>query len=1011
MRAKLSAAARVRFALAAILAAAAPEALTAQRTAGGVVLAAQSGRPIANAEVAVEGDSLRTVSAADGRFTLRELPRDEVRLVVRVVGYAPWRGDVRAGDSHLRIVLTELAVKLEEVVTIGAAENTQRRELGNAVTTVDAREVVDRGTVSSVHQLLNGRVPGLALQPASGAVGSGSRMTLRGGTSFSLPNEPLLYVDGVRVNNARSAGPINQSSNSKSISGIDDLDPADIERIEVIKGPSAATLYGTEASSGVINIVTKHGAAGAPRWNLLTRHGVNFIRDGGDVFPLNYQLDPAQKVISLDVVRQEQERGTPIFRHGGAHDYSLNVSGGTDELRYYGAIDAKSSHGVSSVNRLSKEGGRVNLQLTPNPKLTVAMNSGYTSGPTDDAVEGGLGGILWSTLMADPRKLPGNGGDATRRGFFTLLPEEFALQVSHGGKLERDVGRLTTAVQVDHTPVSWFRQRLIVGYDRTSETNVVFVPRVDALLSRQALLSFPTGYKENENREIDYRTLDYAATVSLPLARSLRASTSIGGQYYSTATSYAFESGRDFATEGLSSINATAMKLINDDDIIENITIGGFVQEQLAWRDRLFLTAALRTDDNSSFGANFDRVYYPKASLSWVLSDESFFHAPAITTVRLRAAYGEAGKQPQAFDALPTFTSTLGPLDSAAVTPQRVGNPDLGPERGKELEVGADIGALHDRLGLELTFYDKRTTNAILERQYAPSGGVAGTQLFNAGAIRNRGLEVAAHATPIRRPQLGWDLTLTLATNSNRVVSLGDNQTQFVTAGMYLRHQVGYPVGAWFEKRVVGAQIAATGTASQVLCDDGNRGSMPCWGPNGIVGDADDAPAVFLGSSVPRSQGSATTTFSTLHDRLRLYALVDFAKGQHKLDSDTQSRCTLDGGRCRENFFPLEFDPRRIAGINSNGTLFDWAIADASFVKLREVACAYSLPDRWTNLLRASAATVTVSGRELHTWTRYKGLDPEAMYLGGTFGGNYGGTEVNMYPQLSQWLVSFSLTF
>lgn len=1002
---------RVGLTIATVIVAMLPASLSAQRVAGGVVVAAHSGRTVANAEIAAEDGSIHTTSAFDGRFILRELPRDDVRLVVRAVGFEPWRGEVHTGDMQLRIILNQVAVKLEEVVSIGTAENAQRRELGNAVTTVDAREIVERGTVSSVHQLLNGRVPGLALQPASGAVGSGARLTMRGGTSFSLPNEPLLYVDGVRANNARSAGPINQSSSSRSISSIDDLDPADIERIEVIRGPSAATLYGTEASSGVINVVTRHGSAGAPRWSVLTRHGVNFLRNGGDVFPLNYQLDTGKNVVSLDIVKRERERGTPIFHDGGVHEYSLNVSGGSDELHYYAALDTRSSQGVSSMNRLSKHGGRVNLQLTPSPKLTVGVNAGYTSGPTDDAVEGGLGGIVWSTLMADPRKLAENGGDGTRRGFFTLLPEEFQLQVSHGGKIERDVGRLTTAVHVDHAPTSWFRQRLILGYDRTGETNVIFVPRVDALLPRAALLSFPSGYKEDESREIDYRTFDYSATASVSLSRSIRASTSIGGQYYGTTTSYAFESGRDFPTEGLSSINSTATKLVNDDDVIQNITIGGFVQEQLAWRDRLFLTAALRTDDNSSFGANFDRVYYPKASMSWVLSDEPFFHAPAINTLRLRAAYGEAGKQPQAFDALPTFTTALGPSDAPAVTPQRVGNPDLGPERGKELEVGADIGALHDRVGLELTYYDKRTSNAILERQFAPSGGFPGTQLFNAGAIRNRGFEVAAHATPIRRPQLGWDVALTLATNSNRVLSLGDDQTQFVTAGMYLRHEVGYPVGAWFEKRVVSAQIDAAGTPSQVLCDDGRGGSMPCLGPNGIIGDADDAPSVFLGSSLPRTQGSATTTLSTLHDRLRLYALVDFARGQRKMDSDTQSRCTLDGNRCRENFFPLEFDPRRIAGINSNSALVDWVIADASFVKLREVACAYSLPDRWANVLRASAATITLSGRELHTWTRYKGLEPEAMYLGGTLGGNYGGTEANMYPQLSQWLISFSLAF
>lgn len=1005
----------VYLALATVTAAALPLSVNAQaRAAGGVIIAEHSGRPVASAEVVSDDGRIRAQAGPDGRFLLSDLPRDDLRVVVRAVGYSPWRGEVHAGDLQLRIMLTEVAVKLDEVVSIGTADRAARRELGNAITTIDAREIVDRGTVGSVHQLLNGRVPGLALQPTSGSVGSGARMTVRGGTSFSLGNEPLLYVDGVRVNNVRAAGPINQSSNSRSISSIDDLDPADIASVEVIKGPSAATLYGTEASSGVINIITKRGAAGAARWSLTTRHGVEFVRDHGDVFPVNYQRDTARNVISLDIVQRENARGTPIFHNGATHEYSLNVSGGTDELRYYAALDGRSSYGVTYANRLSKQGGRVNLHLTPSPKLAIAVNAGFTGGPTRDNVEGGLGGIVWSTLMADPRKLPGNGGDSTRRGFFTLLPEEFALQVGHGGKIERDVGRLTTSINVDHSPASWFRHRFIAGYERTDETNTIFAPRVDALLAHQALLSQPFGYKEDEAREIDYKTLDYAATVTLPLGHSLHASTSIGGQYYGTTTSFSFESGQNFPTEGLSSINSTTTRLANDDDVVRNITIGGYLQEQFAWRDRLFLTTAVRTDDNSAFGANFDRVYYPKASVSWVVSEEPFFHAPLVNTLRLRAAYGEAGKQPQAFDAIGTFATTLGPNDAPAITPQRNGNPNLGPERGKELEIGADVAALHDRIGLELTYYAKRTTNAILERQNAPSGGFPGVQLFNAGGIRNSGVEIAARASPVQLPMIDWDLSLTLATNDNKVVSLGD-QTRFVTAGTSLRHQVGFPVGSWFEKRVLSAQMGADGNTSQVLCDDGRGGAMPCEGADGVFGDDDDAPSVFLGRTIPRTQGSLTTTVATLANRLRLSAMLDFAEGQRKFDSNTQARCTLDGGRCRENFFPTEFDARRIAGINSiinsNGTFIDWAITDASFVKLRELSLAYSLPDRWASRLRASAATLTLSGRELHTWTRYKGLETEAMYLGGALGGNYGATEVNMFPQLSKWLLSINATF
>ena len=1005
---------RLRLPIAAVLVIgviAADRAAAQSRDASGVVLAERSLHALPNVDVTTEDGRTRATTDASGRFVLRGLPSGNVTVLVRAVGYEPLRRVVHDGESELRIVLAELAIRLEEVVTIGTPGENQRRELGNAITVVDAHEVVDRGAASSIHQLLNGRVPGLAVQPSTGSVGGGARMTIRGGTSFSLDNEPLIYVDGVRVNNARSAGPASQSFNSRPISALDDLDPNEIESIEVIKGPSAATLYGTEASSGVINIVTRRGTAGAPRWSLATKQGVNFLRSGGDVFPLNYQRGP-NGIITADIVAREASRGTPVFRDGRYHEYSLNVGGGSDQFRYFVAAGSKESQGVTRANQLSKESGRVDLQMTPSSRLVISFDAGYVAGPTRENPEGGLGGLMWSTLMADPRKLPGGGGDSTRRGFFTLLPEEMNLQVERGGKIERDIGRLTTSVNLDHRLTSWLRQRLILGYDQTGETNTGFVPRIDALLPHQALLSYPFGYREVENRHIGYQTFDYAATATLPLPQSLRSSTSIGGQYYGSTNEYVFASGQNFPTEGLSSIAATdASKRVNDEDLVKNVTVGGFVQEQLAWRERLFATLALRADDNSSFGANFDRVYYPKASVSWVLSDEPFFHLSKLSTVRLRAAYGQAGKQPQAFDALRTYGTVSGPADSAAVTPQRIGNPNLGPERGKEVEAGFDLGALQGRLGLEFTYYDKRTTNAILERQYAPSGGFPGTQLFNAGAIRNSGVEIAAHATPLRSTSTTWDVSLTLGTNANRVLSLGDPSVQFVTAGTDLRHVVGYPVGSWFDKRVVSARMDGTGTITEVLCDDAHAGAMPCAGADGTYGTADDAPSVYLGRSIPRAQGAATTSLALLGDRLHFTAVADFAAGQHKLDDNTVARCTLDGGRCRENFFPAEFDARRIAGITSYPRLVDWAIVDASFVKLRELSAAVSLPARYAGLVGATAATLTISGRELHTWTRYPGLETEAMYLGGTYGGSYGATEVSMFPQLSQWLLSVNVTY
>jgi TonB-linked SusC/RagA family outer membrane protein len=998
----------------ALLAGARP-ALTQDGAVGGVVLAERSLRPIAGAQIVAEDTTLRAVTDANGRFGLAGLAGlagAEVSLTVRRIGYRPLGQTVRVGDTELRLLLSEAAVELDEVVVTGTTEATERRALGHAVTSIDAVEVMERGSVSSVEQLLNGRAPGVVIQPGSGLVGAGARITVRGGTSFALGNEPLLYIDGVRANNAPATGPVSQFFGPGPISRINDLDPDDIERIEIIKGPAAATLYGTEASTGVINIITKQGAVGPPRWSVGTRVGTTYLRDPEGRFPTNYDLDSAeQNVIAIDIVERENARGTPIFRHGRSQQYHLGVGGGTAQLRYYLAGGYEGSEGVERWNEVRKHSARLNVTLIPGDELTLDASLGYTGGPTRLSPEGGYGGRIGSTANASPSSLPGGGGDTTRRGFGRGLPEEYDLLVSRGAKFEQDLDRLTTSLRVEHRPLRWLSHRLRAGYDGTDATNTIFLPRVDALLGGSPFPARRFGYKEVTVRNTGYRTIDYAATASAGVTPAVRSSTSVGAQYYRNATNRVLSSGSDFPTEGLSSISSTNSETrVTEEDFVEDVTLGVYAQEQIAWRDRVFLTAALRADDNSAFGENFDRVYYPKAGLSWVASEEPFFRARWVNTLRLRAAYGEAGKQPSTFDALRTYLPVTGPGDAPAVTPQSVGNPGLGPERGKEIELGFDAGLLGDRLALELTYYDKRTVDAILPREVAPSGGFPGVQLFNAGEIRNTGIELLTRAVPLRGERWAWELSLTLATNDNDVVSLGDPALEFFAAGEYLGHRVGHPVGSWFEKRVVSADMDATGAVSNVMCDDGRGGRTPCAGADGSYGTADDAPAVYLGRTIPRLEGAVASTVTLLGRRLRLHALVDFKAGHRKLDFSTFTSCT-QAGRCRENFFPTEFDSRRIAAVTAGGNLVDFAIVDASFAKLRELSATYTLPDRWAAALGASRASVSLAGRELRTWTRYSGLEPEAMYLGGSRGGNYGNSELFITPQLTRWVVAVDLGY
>lgn len=334
--------------------------------------------------------------------------------------------------------------------------------------------------------------------------------------------------------------------------------------------------------------------------------------------------------------------------------------------------------------------------------------------------------------------------------------------------------------------------------------------------------------------------------------------------------------------------------------------------------------------------------------------------------------------------------------------------------------MGFDLGALDDRLGVEFTWYSKNTTDAILNRQIAPSLGIPNTQPFNAGRINNRGLEFMLRATPVARDAFEWDMSFGIATNESKVEDLGTPESilelrrqsgtpDFVVGGFAIRHQVGYPIGGYFEQRTVSAKLLPDGNPDipNVLCDNGTGGTMICAGPDLRYNTADDAPEVFLGKSSPGTEGSFTNTI-TLWKRFRVYGLIDFKRDFVKLDGNFRARCAIFG-RCKENFYPLEFDPKVIAGLRSNGQLIDYYIHDSGYAKLRELSFSYTLPsfsNRWT---RFNRAVITLAGRNLATWTDYPGLEPEAFFLGGSRGGQFGQFEQTTNPQLTSWVLGVNL--
>jgi TonB-linked SusC/RagA family outer membrane protein len=996
---------RVLAALAvAALGAAAPRLAAAQGgTISGVVVNERTLSPLAGAQVVVQGTRIGDVTDAAGRFQLEGVPGTRATLEASLLGYRTGTQSVPVGATGVQIGLAEQVVSLNELVVTGTPGGTQRRAVGTALSDIDAAEVVRTAPVSSVQDLINGRAPGVVILPGTGTVGSGARIRVRGISSLSLSQEPLIYVDGVRVNNAQATGPINQAFGSSTISRWNDFNPEEIESIEIIKGPAAATLYGTEAANGVIQIITKKGAAGQPSFNFTVRQGANWFANPNGRIWTNYGIDPGTgQVASINYDDLVRLNG-PIFRTGYLQEYDANVSGGTALVRYF--VDGRYSgnEGIEPNNRDRKVNARANVSIYPSETIDITASAGYVHGRTDLPLESGGGGVTWSTYFSTPANL-----DLPNRGFYSATPAAYYYAYQDW----QSVDRFTGSVQLNHRPTEWFTHRLAVGTDVTGQQDAELVQYIADPEMQYFFSDFEiAGYKDVVDRTVYYNTVDYSATANAKLPFFSSSATSGGVQYYRRYSRFVEGYGEGFPARGLSSITAATGMKTAVEDYVENKTFGVFVQEQLGLRqDRVFVTGAVRADDNSAFGQNFDLVYYPKVSGTWVVSEEPFWPVPALSTLKLRAAYGESGQQPESFAALRTYAPIPGPGGTSAVTPQFLGNPDLGPERSDGVELGFDAGLFDDRLGLEFTWYRQRTTDAILLKDIAPSTGFfnpdatnGGRQFINAGEILNRGVELGANLQILQGERVGWEAGLNLATNANEVVDLGLPDATCVSAGSFLRHCEGYPVGAWWEKRLVGAQFDAEGTlvAGSELCDDGKGGSIAC----------SEAPLVYLGRPTPRTEGAFTTSL-TLGKSLRLGGLPDFKTGYSKLNGNDRVRCVLFR-RCRENFFPAEYvdNPAWLAMTQRGGAFVDGLIQDAGFAKLRELSATYTVPARWASRFGASRATITVAGRNLYTWTDYTGLEPEASFLGGTRGGGSAQWEQNVTPQLQQFVTTINLSF
>ena len=953
-------------------------------TVTGRVVEATSGAPVPAVQVNVVGTNLGGISAQNGEFTIRNVPAGQQRVRAIRVGFAEsvQAVTVAAGQTAtITFRMSAAAVTLSPVVTTATGEQ-RRVEVGNAVGQIAAAEVTQTQAVQSVGDLLNARTPGVQVLQGN-MTGAGSRVRIRGTSSLSLSNEPIYVIDGIRMESSTNSTSIGVGGTTPS--RVSDLNPEEIESIEVLRGPSAATLYGTDAANGVVIITTKRGREGAPQWTAYTEQGL--VYDNHD-WPTSYfgygttstgtatgncynYLLASGACASRDSVRQvnpaTNDSLTPLST-GNRQQYGLQVRGGSESIRYFVSGEWENETGLLEIpsaglarlrtdgidvlsewerpNAVRRASARANLDVTlsDNADLTasanyIALNQRF---PQSDNNINAWGPTLFG---------------ANRNGYGFFDPAD-----SFQETVTQNVDRFIGQVGGNFRPASWLALRSNFGLD-------LALRKDDDICRFEQCAPFGQnrlGFKE-ENRTNFYQyTADVGATGTFQLTESINSQTRVGAQFFRNLNDRN-EASAEQLPPGATQVSAGAIKDAGE-ETADSRTLGAYIEEALSFNDRLFVTAAVRTDRNSAFGQNFQAVYYPKLSVSWVLSEEPFFSTPTwVNQFRVRSAYGSAGRQPNPNDAAAFFTTVTSRLDESeapGVVFSALGNPNLKPERSTEFEAGVDGTFWDNRVNAEFTYYTKDARDALISRVLPPSIGTGATTRFeNLGQVTNSGIEYLVGVQAIRSDAFSWDFTINGSRNSNELVDLGGVPP---VIGTTVRTVEGYPLNGYWER--------------PFTYNDAN-------GDNLIAATEIDVAdsAVFLGYSQPRTEIAVTNGFDFLNRQFRLQALVDY-KGGHLLYNNTERFRCVDAANCAglslENA-PLDEQARAVAArVGENGlrTLSGY-IEDASFIRFRELSLTYNAPESFaTRLFRGRSFQATIAARNLGFITDYTGLDPESNY-------------------------------
>jgi TonB-linked SusC/RagA family outer membrane protein len=933
--------------------------------------------PVPGVSVQIKNTNMGETTDFSGNYNLEaNLNPGDYTLVFRSLGLVTKELKITLGGETIvvnDVTMNSDILGLDEVVITGAGALTAKKQLGNTISSVKGLAITESASVD-ITGGLSGKLAGIQVTQNSGDPAGGISVRLRSASTVNGSSDPLYIIDGVIVNN-----------NSNDILGttsvvqnrLSDISPQDIDRIEVIKGAAAAAIYGSRASNGVVQIFTKKGQTGEPVITVSSSINFNSLRKKREFNeePFDWASSDITNLDKVPATRYDYQ--DMVFDNSTGTDNYVSISGGKEDTNYFASFSHLQNDGILKSTDYERQSGRVRINQVINDWISASFGTYFSTSKSNDQPNGGyVAGVLPTILFANNTVNPYPDADGNYPAM-TFYPNIFEYIETFDFNQENK--RTISDLQLTLNPLDGLKVTYILGYDNSESIGNSYIPigTTTRVLGNASQSSISTTQLNS----------DLNASFDKDINDNIKSTTTGGFSWQSDKTMLSSISASGLAlgvktTNGAASISTNEIRS-------ERSFWGGFLQQTFGFNDKLFVTGAIRLDGSSVFGKDERNQFYPKASMSYLLSEEDFWEnnfGSSINSFKVRAAWGQAGNLTAIgpFDRLSNYSAISIDGSSGLIAPTRLGNADLRPERQTELEFGIDMGLFDNKVGVELTYYEQDIEDLLLARTLSPSTGF-GSRVENIGTMTNKGFEALITATPIQTKDFSWSVTGTYSTNTNEVNDIEGEQFGIGNFGFSVAKN-GQPLGVFYQ-----GYYARNDDGSLLLTPGGipqrEKGSYDANGDPVPMRDASGQPtganlSKVIGDPNPDFIASLINELKYKNFSFRLQ--FDAVQGVDVLSWDTRMFYRFGGGA--QTGSELSGESVRGTGAANFGIAESY-IEDGSYIKLREVSASYLLKDPLKGI---DNVKFTLTGRNLFSIDNFSGYDPE-VNMDGQSNGARGG--------------------